>query len=44
MFYFRKESSIRHLSWHPKAEKFALALRNDTVQIHYINKYELNVF
>lgn len=34
-----EESPIRFLSWHRQANKFALALRDDTIKIYYCNKY-----
>nr|CAB3219591.1 aladin-like [Phallusia mammillata] len=29
------ESPIRHLEWHSKANKFAIALKDDTIRVHY---------
>lgn len=31
------KSLIRFMAWHPRANKFAVALRDDTIKVHYAN-------
>lgn len=32
---FRSESPVRAFAWHPHTTKFALAVQDDSVQVHY---------
>lgn len=39
--FYRKDAYVRCLAWHPHANKFAVALKDDSIKIYQANRLNL---
>jgi aladin len=41
VFYFRRESPVRYVAWHPHTTKLAVALHDDSIKVYTTRKGDI---